>query len=146
MKISHVIFDIDAFGITRRSLKILRNTLAEKASHRICVFEIPTNELCCGFLILDWEWQNAAYTGDGFRADRGGEGGAGYKTAEAIFQVFGIQPLPWDPINLEPILTGAVPEERAEDYLKGMFQKIADEVSESQFKRPVDSQPGYTRA
>lgn len=31
--------------------------------------------------------------GDGFRTDGGGEGGAGYNTAQAIFSIFGISPM-----------------------------------------------------
>ena len=145
MNITHVVFDPSSFGITWRSLKVLRDALAEKINHRICVVEIPTNDLCCGFLILDWEWQNATYSGDGFRVDRGGEGGAGYKTAEILFRIFGVQLLSWDFINIEPVYTGEIPKEKAEDYLKEMFQKIADELPETEFKKPVDSKPQYVR-
>lgn len=56
--------DPDTFGITQRSLKMLRNTLIEKANRRITVVQIPTNDLCCGYLILDEN--EAVYTASGW--------------------------------------------------------------------------------
>jgi len=51
--IRDVIFDENSFGITQRSLKILRDTLAQRVDRHIAVVEVPTNDLCCQFLILD---------------------------------------------------------------------------------------------
>lgn len=91
--VNHIKFDENTFGITQRSLKVLRDTLIEKVKSRIAVVEIPTNDLCCGYLILDKNHNEAVYTGDGFRMDRCGEGGAGYRSAEALFGLLGIRPL-----------------------------------------------------
>jgi len=90
-----LIYDENTFGITERSLKMLRNTLAKRINHRIAVVEVPTDEICCGFLILDKDAQEAVFTGDGFRTDNGGEGGAGYKSAKALLNVLGIRPIHW---------------------------------------------------
>ncbi|MEW6417230.1 MAG: hypothetical protein AB1480_03815 [Nitrospirota bacterium] len=143
MNVTHIVFDVNTFGITQRSLKMLRDALSEKLTHRIAVVEVPTNNLCCGYFIFDWEWQNATFTGDGFRTDRAGEGGAGYRSAEALFTLYRIQPIPWDSVNLEEIYT--LPEKEIEKLLLELARKIADELDDREFSRPVDKNPYYIR-
>ena len=143
MRVTHVVFDIESFGITQRSLKMLRDTLAEKLTHRIAVFQTSTNDLCCGYFIFDWEWRDATWTGGGFRVDRSGEGGAGYRTAEALFDFFGIRPVPWDVVNLDEIYS--LPEEDIEKCLLGLAQKIAEDLAGEDFIRPIDRKPPYLR-
>jgi len=144
MRVTHVIFEEETFGITQRSLKMLRDSLAQMIGHRLVVFEIPTSDLCCGFLILDWEWQSATFTGDGFRMDRAGEGGAGYKTAEVLFRLFGIHAFPCDEIlDTTKLYQG----DRAfiEKKLLSLAQKLGDVVLDSEFRKPSKTNPEYIR-
>lgn len=144
MNVTHIIFDESTFGITQRSLKMLRDKLAEAISHRIIVIELSTSDLCCGYLILDWEWQSATYTGDGFRMDRGGEGGAGYNTAEILFRLFGIRPCGCEEIlDVNDLYQGN--KESFEKKLLTLAQKLADSLPDSEFQRPIDSRPEYIR-
>jgi hypothetical protein len=143
MKVTHIVFDVNSFGITQRSLKMLRDALSEKLIHKIAVVEVPTNNLCCGYLILDWEWHSATWTGDGFRMDRAGEGGAGYRSAKALFDMYGIRVIPWEPVNIEEVY--ALPEEQVSKLLLNIAQKIADELTEEEFNVPYDKMPGYVR-
>jgi len=103
MNVTHIVYDPNTFGITQKSLKMLRDALAEKIKNRIIVVEVPTSDLCCGYFIFDWEWQNATWTGDGFRQDRRGEGGAGYRSAEVLLRLFGIWPVSWEEVNFDEI-------------------------------------------
>jgi hypothetical protein len=143
MNVTNVVFDIESFGITQTSLKMLRNAIAEKLTHRIAVFEIPTNDLCCGYLIFDWEWQDATWTGDGFRMDGSGEGGAGYRSAEALFEFFGIRPIRWEAVNMDEVYS--LPGEDIEKFLLGLAQKIAQDLTVWDFVRPIDRKPPYLR-
>jgi hypothetical protein len=143
MNVTHVVFDINSFGITQRSLKILRDALTENINHRIAVVEIPTNDLCCGFFIFDWEWQRATWTGDGFRMDRCGEGGAGYRSAEVLFNLFGIKPLVWDEIRMDKFYM--LPEKKIEAKLLELARKIAQELRDDEFQTLVDKEPEYIR-
>ena len=98
-----VIYDEATFGITCKSLKMLRDALAESHSHSITIAEIPTSDITCGFLIVDRDAQRAIWSGDGFRTDGGGEGGEGYRSAMAILKLFGFSPaevLPLDPVDV----------------------------------------------
>ena len=97
-----------------------------------------------GYLILDWERQDATWTGDGFRTDRCGEGGAGYRSAEALFGLFGIRPILWDTVSIEELYT--LPEEDIKKRLLNLSRKIAEELSDQEFRRPIDKEPGYIRS
>lgn len=144
MNVTHVVFDPNTFGITNRSLKMLRNALAEKINHRIVVVEVQTNDLCCGYFIFDWEWQNATWTGDGFRTDRGGEGGAGYRSAEVLFRIFGISDYLWG-VEADFDKIYILPEEQIENELKKIAQKIAETLDDEAFKRCSEKIPRYVR-
>jgi len=40
--ITDVYFDEESFGVTQRSLKVLRDALARSIDHQIAVVEVPT--------------------------------------------------------------------------------------------------------
>lgn len=147
MTITHVVFDRSTFGITANSLKMLRNALAEKVTHRIAVYEVPTDELCCGYMILDYEWSNATWTGDGFRTDREGEGGAGYKSAEALFSIYRITPVPWGWFRFKTNFALSHYEDKeTEEFLHDLAQEMADDAEVcNSFVRPFDQVPYYVR-
>ena len=130
----NVQYDRNTFGITQQSLKVLRNTLAERINHEITVLEIPTSEICSGFLILDYNEKVAIFTGDGFRTDNRGEGGAGCRAALALCSIYGIDVHAWDMIELWP-----------GDAIRQQLLDIANQFAEDCCRTivPKDSQPGY---
>ena len=138
-----ITIDIETFGITQRSLKMLRDTITKAASQHIAVFEIPTNDLCCSFLILNRDTQRATFTGDGFRMDGGGEGGAGYRSAQALLDMFGIRVFRWETINIEEIYQGKVTQ--AEAMLLAMAREIDKSLDERDYVVPLKTTPGYIR-
>lgn len=89
MKVHTLIFNIEAFGITSKSLKMLRNILSNSLQDEILILEIQTEEILCGFLIFNKTNNSVSWTGDGFRTDGGGEGGRGYKAAYKLIELFG---------------------------------------------------------
>lgn len=144
----HVHFDKSAMGITQRSLKNLRDELAFRLNHRVVVFEMPTDDECCGFLIFDKESNAVAYTGDGFRLDRAGEGGAGYVTAQWLMRLFGVYPPRAAPVfDLEPAmeLYRQGKEDEALQSLRVIFEQVTRLAVEEDFKRPRDRRPQYIR-
>ena len=156
MEVYRVIFDGGTYGITSRSLKVLRNALAERIHHRLAVVEIPTSDLCCGFLILDRDTREAVFTGDGFRVDGGGEGGAGYRSARALFRVFGLTPIPWEPVPVDEIYdldawmedSGMFRRESTgslEKKLTEVAREIAGILGEDRYVRPSGRNPCYVR-
>lgn len=143
MEIRRVIFDENTFGITQRSLKVLRDTIAERVHHRIAVFELPTSDLCCGYMFLDFDTGEAIFTGDGFRMDRGGEGGAGYRSAQALFALFRINRYYWETVNIDEIYQGD--KEVVRKKLLEVAEEMADTLDESICSRPIDKMPYYER-
>jgi hypothetical protein len=143
MEVRQVNFDVNSFGITQMSLKMLRDALAQGMAHHIKVVEVPTNDLCCGFFIFDRELRSAVWTGDGFRTDRAGEGGEGYRSAEALFNLYGLKVISWDPVNIEEVYV--LSEEKVDCLLLGVAQKIADEIGYGDFQLPLERTPGYVR-
>lgn len=141
MIISRMLFDENSFGITQRSLKILRDTLARKIDHLIIVVEVPTNALCCGYFIIDQKGE-ATWTGDGFRLDRGGEGGAGYKSAEALLSIYGISVFPWEIVNFDDNIYSMGDNNAIERKLQALAQVIVNEFEPGLFRKPSDA-PGY---
>jgi hypothetical protein len=143
MEVRRVNFDVDSFGITQGSLKMLRDALAQGIAHPIKVVEVPTNDLCCGFFIFNRELGSAVWTGDGFRTDRAGEGGAGYRSAEVLFDLYGLKVISWEPLNIEEVYV--LSEEKVSRLLLGLAQKIADEIDDGDFQLPLERTPGYVR-
>lgn len=138
-----IIYDENTFGITQNSLKMLRDTLAAKINYHIAVFEIPTSDLCCGFLILDKDMDEAIFTGDGFRQDRAGEGGAGYKTAEILFRLFGMKAEVWEKVDFTQGYQGK--KEVIEQKLKDVIAEISQEYTSLPYICPRDISPSYIR-
>ncbi len=138
-----IIYDENTLGITQNSLKMLRDTLAAKINHHIAAFEIPTSDLCCGFLILDKDTDEAIFTVDGFRQDRAGEGGAGYKTAEILFRLFGIRAEVWETIDFTDAYQGK--KEVIEQKLKEVIAQISQEYPSLPYICPRDTSPSYIR-
>lgn len=91
MKADTLVFDNSTFGITEKSFKMLRNAIVDNLHDEILVIEIPTGGITCGFLLLNKTKNSATWSGDGFRHDRGGEGGRGYVSAHKMLDMFGLQ-------------------------------------------------------
>ena len=144
MKLEKVYFDINSFGITQRSLKILRDTLAERSKNHIAVVEVPTNDLCCGFFIFDKDLREAVWTGDGFRTDRCGEGGSGYRSAEALFMLYRIRPLFWDTIDFGEVYV-LKDSEKIEAFIFSVASGIFKDLEPGDFVRISDRDPYYVR-
>ena len=134
MKVEKVTVDENTFGVTCRSLKMLRDTMALRATHQLAIVEIPTFDLCCGFLIFDQDSSEAIFTGDGFRSDKQGEGGAGFITAIALLRIFGFSSwTTWDPFDF--FRTG----ENLDRAFFNLASKIADTLTEGDFKAPLST-------
>ncbi len=146
MKISSVCFDVNSFGVTQRSLKFLRDSIVRNCDHNLMVVEIPTDNICCGFMIFvqNEDGIEVIWTGDGFRTDGGGEGGAGYNTAETIFHLYRIRPLMWEKWEgYEKLYTES--EEVIKQKLLQVANSILQTVSEDDFVIPIESTPPYIR-
>jgi len=143
MRVFKIVFNEDTFGITQRSLKMLRNTLALTINHPIVVVCVPVNDLCCGFFVFDRKTKTAYFSGDGFRLDQAGEGGAGYRSASALFDIYGINAIMWEPIPLEEIYN--LPEDKLEQKLMEVANSIATGLSEKDFRTPFKQKPHYVR-
>ena len=132
-----IIVDEETFGITVKSLKMLRNELAQRINNNIRVYQINTSNICCGFLIMDFTDMEAVWSGDGFRTDNGGEGGAGYRSAQALLKIFGIIPQEHESINPKSC--------RKEEIIKELENHPA--FNEEYLNTPElsDRLPGYLR-
>ena len=135
-------YSIDSFGITYKSLKILRDALATSIGNDIAIAKIPTSDLCCGFLIVDKTRNEATFTGDGFRTDGGGEGGAGYRSAQALLNLFGLSfsdVYPMAPVNIEI----------CRENIESVESKLLDMANElkgiAKYHRPIEQRPQYIR-
>lgn len=156
INLRYVIHHPEAMGITQKSLKNLRDAIAQKLDHQIAVIEVPTTDECCGFMIFDRKDRSATFTGEGFRLDECGEGGAGYKTAKALFRIFGIEYTRWEPVDFDPYIdinlrcawdfpSRARRDEDAYQWVSKLAVDIAATIPESEYKKPIDSNPDYLR-
>ncbi len=136
-----VAFDANNVGVTRKSLKMLRDALVNFFAHRIVVVEVPTSDIRCGYFIFDLDLQKATWTGDAFSNDRSSESGAGYVSAEALLMLFGIKPVKWKMLNMDDVYL--FPERKAREILLGFVQEIAKGIHDSEFSRPIDKDPIY---
>ena len=143
MNIRQVVFEENAFGITQGSLQMLRDTLARSIDQHIAVFEVYTNDLCCGYLVLNRDTGAATFTGDGFRTDGGGEGGAGYRSAHALMDLFRIRPFPIGPVDIEEIYHGHT--ESVSNKLLALAQDLARSLHHQDFVTISNNKPGYVR-
>lgn len=144
----------DSWGITYKSLKNLRDELCVRIKNEICLVQIETSSYVCGFFIIDKTMRQTVFTGDGFRLDKGGEGGAGYNTAEILLNhVFGISH--FIEIDSSELIRATmdsgfgreVSDEGLVDLTKSVLKtelsKVFDE--ELEFVIPFDSKPKYIR-
>lgn len=87
----------ETLGVTQRALKALRNELAQRIERELLVFQIPSDDggNCgvYGFFLVDKTAREITIIGDGFRADGGGEGGAGARAAQALLAIYGLKPI-----------------------------------------------------
>lgn len=145
MDVCGIVYDPNSFGITEKSLKMLRNILAEKINREIYVVEVLTNNLCCGYFIFDLLDGSATFTGDGFRTDGGGEGGAGYKSANVLLSLYGIYPFVTEVGTLGEVL--ALPKDEIGDWLKKVAEEIivSGRIRDADFRKPADNRPEYVR-
>ena len=137
-----VSLDQETLGITERSLKVLRDEIARRVDHELLVLEIPTSEITCGYMIVDRTANEAVFSGDGFRTDGGGEGGAGYRAAQAYLDVFGLRPYFAEPVDLADAYAG-----NAEAVLSRLRNLAEDMVkgSPDRFLVPSQIKPSYMR-
>jgi len=77
-------------GITRRSLQKLRNDIADNRTHKMVAVVVRTSDIGCGIALVDLTSRSIHWSGDGFRTDGGGEGGAGYRGAMAMLKAWGL--------------------------------------------------------
>ncbi len=140
------IYDENTLGTPQKSLKMLRDALAARINHRIVVVEIPTNNMCCGYLILDRDDNVALFTGDGFSTDNHGEGGDSYRSAQALFTLFGIMPCIWDEtIPIEDLYNGnkSLVRRRLYQLVNDVKRDYASDYRG--FVKPLDNKPYYIR-
>lgn len=90
MRAYKLIYDESTFGVTGKALKMLRNAIVDNLRDEILILEVPTSDILCGFLVLNKTEGSATWSGDGFRTDKGGEGGRGYGAALKMLNSFGI--------------------------------------------------------
>jgi len=136
--------DPKTFGVSQESLKRLRDSLAAYNESKIAVVRVPTNEMCCGYLIfvdiifVDGQEAPVIWTGDGFRMDGGGEGGAAENTARVLFDLFGVWPITdgSQPLYQEDIKQAL--EAIAASWLAGGGEAL-------DWCRPKDRYPNYIR-
>jgi hypothetical protein len=146
MKIDKVLFDENTFGNTQASLKALRDTLAERRDNRIIIMHVPTRYPCFGYMIFDADQQIAVFTGDGFREDNLGEGGAGYRSARVLLKLYyGTGPKYGPSISLDEayIFHENGRQLYIERRLLSLANEIAGELAESEYIRPRDTVPYY---
>ena len=132
----------EALGITERSLKVLRDQIARRVDHDLMVLEIPTSDITCGYLIVDRTLNEAVFTGDGFRTDGGGEGGAGYRAAQAYLDIFRLKGYFTEPVDITEAYTGST------GPLIARLSELAQQALESNSDRfvvPSNTTPSYLR-
>lgn len=147
MKAHTLIYFQSSFGITNKSLKILRNAIIDNIKDKILVVEVPTNDICCSFLILNLDKKTATWSGDGFRFDRGGEGGRGYLTALKLFSIFGINCMSTSSTEgvtmAQDAINVTVSDAWQSTGLLKACNKIAEEFGDEDYKNVYDSMPCY---
>ena len=88
-----VILHRDTLGVTQPALQALRNELAHRFLHYICIIEVPSKHAeceCYGIFIVDKTDIEVVIIGDGFRGDGGGEGGSGHRAVQALLAIYGV--------------------------------------------------------
>jgi len=143
IEITEALLYEDALGITQRSLKVLRDTIARSMDHRLAVVEVETSDITCGYLILDADTGIATFTGDGFRHDSGGEGGAGYRSALKLIDLFGLKIQVWENFDSSILYSPTLIAEQKRKMLLVLARKAVAKLSEGDFARPSERVPRY---
>lgn len=147
MKAYKLVFDQSTFGITGKSLKMLRNALVDNMKDEIVVLKIPTDEILCGFLLLNKSQNSATWSGDGFRTDKGGEGGRGYKAALQLLETFGVRVLNIYTSETIEMFKQAINIQTSDAELGQQLLKAsnlaADEISEKEYQKLYELTPSY---
>jgi len=134
-------------GSTQRSLTRLRDALAEYRNDEIHVLEVPTHTDAglVGYLILNKTRGLAFWTGDAFRPDKKGEGGAGYITARLLLKrIWRLHVNEWDVLSMQPVLEQKV---SLEDHLRSYIREFEffNDHPDIVFKIPASRPPEYIR-
>jgi len=137
-------FDLETFGITQKSLKLFRDEICKRIEHEIAIFCVPTADIVCGFLIVDKTTNDLTWTGDGFRSDEGGEGGAGYRTARELLRILGIQTfdLMLDDMPKPLVENGISNETELKKLVKYVMDTYKDEIL---YNKPASHNIRYIR-
>lgn len=154
--IRHLNYTLKACGISQKSLRRLRDILACWYDVKIVVIAIITGEWTYGYLVIENALGDAFWTGDGFRHDGGGEGGAAATAARALLAIYGIKELQyWETVSLSACNELLRMEEgsgidnsvlKGNEKLRALFQSIAEQVvHDDDFEMPANEQPQYIR-
>jgi len=131
---------------TERSLTRLRDALADFRDDELHVLEVPTHSDAglVGYLILNKTRGLALWTGDAFRPDEKGEGGAGYTTARLLLKrIWRLHVTEGAVLSMQPVLEGAV---SLEDHLRGYIDEFDFfNNRDTPFQVPTDKSPEYIR-
>ncbi len=137
MKLRRII--IEAIDSAESCLRVLRDTLVRRFTHRLAVAEISFDGIRCGFLVFDNDLSEAVWSGDEFRTYDNDEGEEAYQSAYALFKLFGIKPLLWD---LEDF------DEDCEADVNKLFKIalfIGNSLQPEDFIVPAERKPLYVR-
>lgn len=136
--IKHLDYTLKACGISQASLRRLRDILVRWYDSKVVVIAVITGDYTYGYLVVENTRGDAFWTGDGFRHDGGGEGGAAAVAAQALLAIFGVKELQyWEKVDLSEGNELLRMEEgsgidnsvlKGKEKLKAQFQKIVDEV------------------
>lgn len=130
----------DNDGITRRSIRHLRNSLALCCQSRVGVVIVRTGNGLCAFAIVDNSKRQIRWSGDGFRLDKGGEGGAGYVAALKLLKDWGLHPFEDESKTLN--ITYPYDQKILVEYIEDVLEDQGVDKS-FDFVVPCDHYPAY---
>lgn len=137
MKLRRVI--IERVDSADSCLRVLRDTLVRRFTHRLAVAELTFDDIRCGFFVFDDDLFEAIWSGDEFRTYDNDEGEEAYQSAYVLFRLFGIKPLFWDLENFN---------EDCEFDVNKLFKIalfIGDSLKPEDFIVPAERKPLYVR-
>ncbi len=90
----------NSFGVSERSLRSLRDSLCLCYNDPCVVYRVESADgehvRAYGYMIVNLSKGHVYFTGDGFRGDNQGEGGAAHRDANTLMRVFGMWPATTD--------------------------------------------------
>jgi hypothetical protein len=154
--IKHLDYTLAACGISQTSLRRLRDILTSWYKSKVVVIAVVTGDYTYGYLVVENARGDAFWTGDGFRHDGGGEGGAAAVAACALLAIYGVKELQyWEKVDLSEgnellrMAEGSGVDNsvlKGKEKLKTQFQKIVDEVVAARdYELLASRQPQYIR-